>query len=95
VRDLGDAEVMILRNHGLLVASAGIPQAFNACYWLENACRAQVDAMACNAELHLPAEEVIARTQHLYRPETRRPYGVMEWPAMLRFLDRRDASYRQ
>jgi ribulose-5-phosphate 4-epimerase/fuculose-1-phosphate aldolase len=95
VRDLGDAEVMILRNHGLLVASADIPQAFNACYWLENACRAQVDAMACNTELHLPPDEVIARTHHLYRPETRRPYGVMEWPAMLRFLDRRDPSYRQ
>jgi len=94
VRDLGDAEVMILRNHGLLVASADIPQAFNACYWLEMACRAQVDAMACNTELHLPPDDVIARTHHLYRPETRRPYGVMEWPAMLRFLDRRDPSYR-
>jgi ribulose-5-phosphate 4-epimerase/fuculose-1-phosphate aldolase len=94
VRDLGDAEVMILRNHGLLVASADIPQAFNACYWLEMACRAQVDALACNTELHLPPEEVIARTHHLYRPETRRPYGVMEWPAMLRFLDRRDDSYK-
>ena len=94
VRDLGEAEVMILRNHGLLVASSDIPQAFNACYWLEMACRAQVDALACNTELHLPPEEVIARTHHLYRPETRRPYGVMEWPAMLRFLDRRDDSYR-
>jgi len=94
VRDLGEAEVMVLRNHGLLVASSDIPQAFNACYWLEMACRAQVDALACNTELQLPPEEVIARTHHLYRPETRRPYGVMEWPAMLRFLDRRDDSYR-
>jgi len=94
LRDLGDAEVMILRNHGLLVASSDIPQAFNACYWLEMACRAQVDALACNTELHLPPAEVIARTHHLYRPETRRPYGVMEWPAMLRYLDRRDDSYK-
>ena len=23
----------------------------------------------------------------LYRPETRRPYGVLEWPAMLRLLE--------
>ncbi|HEY4375112.1 MAG TPA: class II aldolase/adducin family protein [Burkholderiales bacterium] len=94
VRDLGDAEAMILRNHGLLIAGADIPQAFNACYWLEMACRAQVDAMACNAKLRLPPEDIIAHSQHLYRPETRRPYGVMEWPAMLRFLDRRDDSYR-
>jgi hypothetical protein len=82
------------RNHGLLVASASIPQAFNAIYWLENACRAQVDAMACNTELHLPPQHVIDKTAHLYKPETRRPYGEMEWPAMLRFLDRRDPSYR-
>jgi ribulose-5-phosphate 4-epimerase/fuculose-1-phosphate aldolase len=92
--DLGSAEVMILRNHGLLVASATIAQAFNSVYWFENACRAQVDAMACNTDLNFPADAVIANTAHLYRPETRRPYGVMEWPAMLRFLDRRDASYR-
>ncbi|NKJ48511.1 class II aldolase [Burkholderia sp. SG-MS1] len=92
--DLGQAEVMILRNHGLLVASASIAQAFNAIYWLENACRAQVDAMACNTSLQMPPQDVIDKTAHLYKPETRRPYGEMEWPAMLRFLDRRDASYR-
>jgi ribulose-5-phosphate 4-epimerase/fuculose-1-phosphate aldolase len=92
--DLGEAEVMILRNHGLLVASASIAQAFNAIYWLENACRAQVDAMACNTDLHLPAQAVIDKTAYLYKPATRRPYGEMEWPAMLRFLDRRDPSYR-
>lgn len=93
VRDLGDSEVMILRNHGLLSVGADIPQAFNAMYWLEMACRAQVDAMACNTELNLPAPAIIEKTAHLYKPQTRRPYGVMEWPAMLRYLDRRDPSY--
>lgn len=92
--DLGDAEVMFLRNHGLLVASASIAQAFNAVYWLENACRAQVDAMSCHSSLHLPTDDVVQKTNHLYKPSTRRPYGEMEWPAMLRFLDRRDRSYQ-
>ena len=92
--DLGDAEAMILHNHGLLIASASIAQAFNAVYWFENACRAQVDAMACNTELKYPSQEVIDKTGHLYKPGTRRPYGEMEWPAMLRFLDRRDPSYK-
>ena len=92
--DLGQAEAMILHNHGLLIASASIAQAFNAIYWLENACRAQVDAMACNTELKYPTQAVIDKTAHLYKPQTRRPYGEMEWPAMLRFLDRRDRSYR-
>ena len=60
-KDLGDREVMLLRNHGVLVASASIAQAFNAIYWLENACRIQVDALACNTELHMPPDESSGR----------------------------------
>lgn len=94
VRDLGDATAMVLRNHGLLALGADIPQAFNTMYWLEMACRAQVDAMACNSELLVPQREVVLRTAHLYKPHVRRPHGILEWPAMLRQLDRRDPSYR-
>lgn len=93
-RDLGDSDAMILRNHGLLAVGADISQAFNTIYWLEMACRAQVDAMACNTELNLPPPAVVEKTALLYRPETRRPFGVLEWPAMLRYLDRRDPSFR-
>lgn len=95
VRDLGAGDAMVLRNHGLLVASADIAQAFNTIYWLEMACRAQVDAMACNTELNFADPEVVKRTEHLYRPEVRRPHGVLEWPAMRRYLDRRDPSYKE
>ena len=94
VRDLGDKEAMILRNHGLLVASASIAQAFNSMYWLEMACKAQVDALAGGVELVTPPQAVIDKTCHLYKPTTRRPFGEMEWPAMLRYLDRRDPGFR-
>jgi ribulose-5-phosphate 4-epimerase/fuculose-1-phosphate aldolase len=87
VENLGPHDAMILRNHGLLTCGASIPQAFNTMYQLEMACRAQVDAMAARTELIVPAEEVLERTAHLYRPETRRPYGILEWPAMLRLLE--------
>jgi ribulose-5-phosphate 4-epimerase/fuculose-1-phosphate aldolase len=94
VRDLGDGEAMILRNHGLLVAAAGVPQAFNSMYALEMACRAQVDILQCGQEINQVPADVIAKTEYLFRPEARRPFGVLEWPAMLRYLDRRDPSYR-
>ena len=94
VKDLGERDVMILRNHGLLSVGKSIAEAFNAMYWLEMACRAQVDAMACNTPLHVPPQTVVEKTNHLYRPQVRRPFGVMEWPAMLRLLDRRDESYK-
>lgn len=95
IQDLGNEDAMILRNHGLLVASNSIAEAFNAIYWLEMACKAQVDAMSSGAELNMPSVEVVDKTYKLYQPNVRRPFGLMEWPAMLRYLDRRDSSYRE
>lgn len=94
VADLGKQDAMILRNHGLLVASASIAEAFNAIYWLEMACRVQVDALSSGRKLIMPSEAVINRTHHLYQPTVRRPFGLMEWPAMLRYLDRRTPGYK-
>ncbi len=95
VANLGGKRFMILRNHGLLVACATVAEAFNAMYWLERACQVQLDALACNTELNLPAPGIPESVAHSYLPETRRPYGLLEWPAMLRLLDREDASYRE
>jgi ribulose-5-phosphate 4-epimerase/fuculose-1-phosphate aldolase len=87
VRDLGPHDAMIMRNHGLLTCGATIPQAFNTLYQLEMSCRAQVDAMAARTELTMPPAEVLGHTANLYQPGTRRPYGVLEWHAMLRLLE--------
>lgn len=87
VADLGPHDAMVMRNHGLLTCGATISQAFNTMYQLEMSCRAQVDAMAARTELTMPGENVLAHTAHLYQPGTRRPYGVLEWPAMLRLLE--------
>lgn len=73
---------------------ATIAEAFNAIYWLEMACRVQVDALASGTKLIMPSEAVINRTHHLYQPTVRRPFGLMEWPAMLRYLDRRTPGYK-
>jgi hypothetical protein len=57
--------------------------------------QARVDLAACyrlaaRTELVMPGENVLAHTAHLYQPGTRRPYGVLEWPAMLRLLEAED-----
>ena len=93
VRNLGQANFMILRNHGLLAMGPSAAEAFNAIYWLENACKAQVDFMAANTELNEPAPEAVEKAVNLYQPSTRN-FGLREWPAMLRYLDRRDDSWR-
>ena len=69
-------------------------EAFNNMYWLEMACKAQVDAMASGTELIIPNEDVAQLTAKLYTPGVRRTYGELEWPAMLRLIDKEDNSYR-
>lgn len=95
VADLGDADLLILRNHGLLVVGPSIPQAFSNIYRAELSCKAQLLAMAASSDLVLPPADIIGKTNHLYRPEVRRPFGVLEWPALLRKLDRIDPSFRK
>ncbi len=87
VRDLGPHDALVMRNHGLLTCGPTIEQAFNTMYQLELSCRSQVDAMAARTELTMPGENVLTHTAHLYQPGARRPYGVLEWPAMLRLLE--------
>ncbi|WP_040487898.1 class II aldolase/adducin family protein [Fodinicurvata sediminis] len=95
VADLGPHYAMILRNHGLLTCGLNIAHAFNLMYWLENACKVQVDVMNASSELQLPPEEVCEKTAKLYDPDVRRVYGEMEWQAMLRQVDEANPGYDQ
>jgi ribulose-5-phosphate 4-epimerase/fuculose-1-phosphate aldolase len=95
VADLGEATCMVLRNHGLLTAGRSLPEAFNWMHRMELSCKAQLAAMACNTPLNPVPADVVEATWRNYQPETRRPYGVMEWPSLLRMLDRLDPSYRE
>ena len=94
VANLGNREAMVLRNHGLLTTGASIPECFNNMYRLERACQLQVMALSCNTELRMPPDEVVQYTNHLMLPGVRRRFGLLEWPALLRKLDRSDPSYR-
>ncbi len=94
IEDLGKGEALILRNHGALTVGNTVGEAFNWMHRLELACRSQVAAMSCNTPLREVAPEILQETWNNYQPGTRRPYGVMEWPALLRKLDRLDPGYR-
>ncbi|MES2483109.1 MAG: class II aldolase/adducin family protein [Pseudomonadota bacterium] len=94
VEAIGPHNVLMLRNHGTLACGPTVAEAFNTQYMLEQACKIQVDAMAGGAELVIPAPEVIAQTVHMFQPGVRRAFGVMEWEAMLRLLDKEDPSFR-
>jgi ribulose-5-phosphate 4-epimerase/fuculose-1-phosphate aldolase len=94
VRDLGEHDALILRNHGLLTCGRTVAEAFNALHRLELSCKTQIAAMSCGTKLHEVPQAVVDATWKNYQPDVRRPFGVMEWPAMLRKLDRIDPSWR-
>ena len=94
VEDLGEADVMLLRNHGALAVGRTVGEAFNSLYRLEKACIAQLLAQGASDEIVLPPPEVQEKTRHAYRRGVRRVVGLLEWPAMRRLADRVDPSYK-
>ncbi len=92
IADLGAGEALILRNHGALTVGRSVGEAFNWMHRLELACRSQLAAMATGSPFKAVPPEVLEDTWNNYQPGTRRPYGLMEWPALLRKLDRMDPA---
>jgi ribulose-5-phosphate 4-epimerase/fuculose-1-phosphate aldolase len=94
LKDLGDGDALILRNHGLITVGKTVGEAFNWMHRLEVSCRSQLAALATGQKLRAVPQDVLEKTHLNYQPGTRRPFGVMEWPALLRKLDKLDPSYR-
>ena len=94
VRDLGDKNVMLMRNHGLLTAGGSVGEAFMRMYYLDKACEIQLDALATGRELELPPPEVCEEAAQRSMVIDGHPFGEVEWTALVRQLDRDDPSYR-
>ena len=94
VRDLGDKNLLMLRNHGLLAVGASIADAFVYMYFFEAACTIQLRAQATGSELVMIDPRIVAGAQAMAKQVTRGVGGALAWPALLRKLDRLDASYR-
>lgn len=99
VRDLGDNNILVLRNHGLLTVGRTVAEAFVWMYRAERACRMQLAIQQAGADVMEIPEDVqqttIARNRLANSPQGHRPIGKLEWPALLRKLDRVDTSYKQ
>jgi ribulose-5-phosphate 4-epimerase/fuculose-1-phosphate aldolase len=95
--DLGDRHIMVLRNHGLLVVGESVAAAFVATYRMERACAMQLAFQQSGAEFHPIGEKIVNAAVD----NARRRLGGgndparLEWPALLRKLDRIDQSYKQ
>jgi ribulose-5-phosphate 4-epimerase/fuculose-1-phosphate aldolase len=97
VRDLGDGNMLILRNHGTLTVGATVGEMFARMYKLEQACKFQILAMSGGTQLNYLPQEVVDHTvqqgMELTAKGGRSAGGTLMWEALLRKLDREDPGY--
>ena len=94
VADIGDKDVLILRNHGLLTMGKSVRQAFESMYYLERACEIQIAALAGGSDVIHPSAAVCQRTCDQFAGDDSYVQG-RDWQALLRLLDRTAPSYRE
>jgi ribulose-5-phosphate 4-epimerase/fuculose-1-phosphate aldolase len=95
VNDLGQANFLMLRNHGLLTLGATVADAFLNMYLFETVCTIQVRAQSGGGELVSVPTAVIDTAQQQARVVTGGiGGGALAWPGLLRRLDRADSSFR-
>ena len=95
VANLGQKNVMILRNHGLLSCGRSIAEAFINLYGLQRACDIQVATDTCGKAIVPVKDEVLKKTEQLLTLQNMgNPAGQLEFDAMQRIIDKKDPSYR-
>jgi ribulose-5-phosphate 4-epimerase/fuculose-1-phosphate aldolase len=94
VADLGTNNFMILRNHGLLTCGKNMAEAFLGMYILEATCRIQILAQSGGKELVEVHPQIVSGIKAQAEMVTKGMGGDLVFPALLRKLDRIDASFR-
>ena len=93
VADLGDKPLMILRNHGTLAVGPTVGDAFLRIYFLERACKAQIQALAGGVALNSPPQGTPGKTAEQARTAMPSIAEALVWPALRRKAERLDPSF--
>jgi ribulose-5-phosphate 4-epimerase/fuculose-1-phosphate aldolase len=87
-QELGDGDVLMLRNHGPLVIGRSVKECFSRMYYLERACRMQVASLSqcreSTAELVMPDHEACVAMARAF--EHGDAVIEREWSALVRML---------
>ena len=92
-KNLGKNNVMILRNHGLLTCGKTISEAFMLMYYLDRACKNQIDTLSMRQKIIVPSNNIMEFAAGQYE-DPRFKLGNHEWPALLRLLDKNNSIYK-
>jgi ribulose-5-phosphate 4-epimerase/fuculose-1-phosphate aldolase len=92
--DLGNKRMLIMRNHGLLAAGRTTGEAFMAIYRLEQACAVQLAAQNAPAGYYPMSEEVVNGAAERSQAFHAKALVPVEWPALVRKIERLDPSFK-
>jgi ribulose-5-phosphate 4-epimerase/fuculose-1-phosphate aldolase len=90
VEDLGDRNVMVLRNHGLLSCGPTIASAFRRLHSLETACRVQCMAQAMNVALEIVPPAIAEKHAAILEGGDD---GELAFAALYRLMVKQDPSF--
>lgn len=93
IKNLGDKDILFLRNHGLLACASNLPKVFAWIFFLEKACEIQIAAQATGESLLVPSESVCKKTvQQVLKFADRDPIW---WPGLIRDLEKSCPEYKE
>jgi ribulose-5-phosphate 4-epimerase/fuculose-1-phosphate aldolase len=94
INDLGKNNVMMLRNHGLITSGKTIAEAFMLMYYLDRACKVQLDLISAYKNIIKPSNSLLEFAAGQYQ-DPRYQLGKHEWPALKRMLKKKNSIYDQ
>jgi ribulose-5-phosphate 4-epimerase/fuculose-1-phosphate aldolase len=94
LKNIGDKPAVILRNHGLLTWGKTLPLAFVRLWTLQRACEVQVATATLGPAIPVPEKVAQKTVQDSFQWDTKFGAGQDVFDALVRQVDRLDASYR-
>ena len=94
LKNIGDKPVVILRNHGLLSWASTLPLAFVRLWTLQRACEIQMAQAAMGPAIAVPEAVAKKTTYDSFQFDAKFGAGQDVFDALVRQVDRLDASYK-
>ncbi|MDN3518791.1 class II aldolase/adducin family protein [Aquisalimonas lutea] len=91
IRDLGEKNIMMLWNHGVLTAGKTVPEAFIYLYFFTRAC--EIQGRAGNGPHHLPDQAAIDTTRE--QGQMLGGAAKLAWPGLVRLADTHHPGFRE
>lgn len=86
IEHLGDNELLLLPNHGIITVGSSVPTAFSALYYAETSAQIQVAVLSSTETPVVPPDDVCEHTAKQY--EAWDGYQYQDWMGIVRLVER-------